>query len=172
MIGILAANRAPERFARLVLVGPSPRYLDDPADGYVGGFTDADIAGLLEFLERDYTSWAAVMAPTIMGTPERPELGEQLREMFCRTDPEVAAVFGRATFLSDNRADLGDVRVPTLVLQCAHDLIAPEPVGQYVADRIPGASLVRLGARGHCPNMSAPGETSEAIRGYLDRELV
>jgi sigma-B regulation protein RsbQ len=172
MIGILAANRAPERFARLVLVGPSPRYLDDPADGYVGGFTDADIAGLLEFLERDYTSWAAVMAPTIMGTPERPELGEQLREMFCRTDPEVAAVFGRATFLSDNRADLGDVRVPTLVLQCAHDLIAPEPVGQYVADRIPGASLVRLGARGHCPNMSAPGETSEVIRGYLDRELV
>jgi len=169
MIGLLAANRAPHRFAQLVLVGPSPRYLDDPAEGYVGGFTDADIAGLLETLERDYAAWAAVMAPTIMGTPEQPELGEELRQMFCRTDPEVAATFARATFLSDNRADLAEVRVPTLVLQCTDDVIAPDPVGQYVADHIAGSTLVRLSARGHCPNMSAPAETAQAIRGYLDR---
>jgi sigma-B regulation protein RsbQ len=169
MIGLLAANRAPDRFARLVLVGPSPRYLDDPDDGYVGGFTPRDIDGLLETLERDYSAWAAVMAPTIMGTPEQPELAEELREMFCRTDPEVAAVFARATFLADNRADLGLVRVPTLVLQCAEDVIAPDSVGRYVADRIPGSTFVRLSARGHCPNMSAPDETARAIRGYLDR---
>jgi sigma-B regulation protein RsbQ len=109
------------------------------------------------------------MAPTIMGTPERPELGEELRQMFCDTDPGIAAVFARATFLSDYRDALSEVQVPALVLQCAHDLIAPDPVGQYVADRIPESTLVRLEAHGHCPNMSAPAETADAIRGFLDR---
>jgi sigma-B regulation protein RsbQ len=169
MIGVLAANRAPHRFSQLVLVAPSPRYLDDPADGYAGGFTEADIAALLESLDADYAGWAAVMAPTIMGVPDRPELGEELRQMFCRTDPEVASTFARATFLADNRADLALVRVPTLVLQCAEDVIAPDPVGTYVAEHIPDSRLVRLEARGHCPNLSAPQETAQAIRGYLDR---
>jgi sigma-B regulation protein RsbQ len=169
MIGILAANQAPSRFAHLVLVGPSPRYIDDPAEDYVGGFTEADVDALLESLEQDFAAWAAVMAPTIMGVPDRPELGEELRTMFCRTDPEVALTFARATFRADNRADLQKVRVPTLVLQSTDDVIAPELVGAYVAEHIPGSTLVQLAARGHCPNLSAPEETARAIRGYLDR---
>src|ERR1051326_8338039 len=119
MIGVLAAASDPSRFDRLVLVGPSPRYLDD--DGYVGGFSRKDIDGLLDSLESNYLGWSAAMAPVIMGNPDRPELGEELTNSFCRTDPAIAREFARVTFLSDNRADLRTVNVPCLVLQCSDD---------------------------------------------------
>jgi sigma-B regulation protein RsbQ len=167
MIGVLAAAQQPERFARLVLVGPSPRYIDD--DGYVGGFTREDIDGLLESLESNYLGWSSAMAPAIMGNADRPELGEELTNSFCRTDPEIAAQFARTTFLSDNRADLGRVRIPALVLQCSDDVIAPEAVGQYVHARLADSSYVLLDATGHCPNLSAPDETVEAIEEFLAR---
>src|SRR3712207_2563063 len=165
MIGVLAATRRPERFARLALVSPSPRYLND--EGYVGGFTEEDIAGLLDSLESNYLGWSSAMAPVIMGNADRPELGEELTNSFCRTDPEIAASFARATFLSDNRADLARVAVPSLVLQCTDDAIAPIGVGEYVASEIPDASYTLLDATGHCPNLSAPDETVAAIRAFL-----
>jgi sigma-B regulation protein RsbQ len=167
MIGVLAAAQQPERFARLVLVGPSPRYIDD--DGYVGGFTREDIDGLLESLESNYLGWSSAMAPAIMGNADRPELGEELTNSFCRTDPEIAAQFARTTFLSDNRADLGRVSIPALVLQCSDDVIAPEAVGEYVHAQLAGSSYVLLDATGHCPNLSAPDETVEAIEEFLAR---
>jgi sigma-B regulation protein RsbQ len=165
MIGVLAARRAPELFGALVMVGPSPRYVDD--DGYVGGFTRADIAGLLDALDSNHLGWSAAMAPVIMGNPDRPELSQELTNSFCRTDPAIARQFARVTFLSDNRADLPHVRIPTLVLQSTADAIAPEVVGRYVADRVPGSRLVRLRATGHCPHLSAPVETTAAIRAFL-----
>lgn len=165
MIGVLAAAQEPERFAKLVLVGPSPRYIDD--DSYTGGFTREDIDELLESLESNYLGWSAAMAPVIMGVPERPELGEELTNSFCRADPEIARNFARATFLSDNRDDLRRVTVPTLILQCSDDVIAPETVGEYVRDQIPGSRLVLLAATGHCPNLSAPEETVEAMRSFV-----
>jgi sigma-B regulation protein RsbQ len=165
MIGVLAARREPDRFARLVLVGPSPRYIDD--GDYVGGFSAEDIEGLLESLESNYLGWSGAMAPVIMGRPDRPELGEELTNSFCRTDPEIASAFARVTFLSDNRADLAQVRTPTLVLQCSDDVIAPDAVGEFVHRAVPGSELVRLRATGHCPNLSAPEETVAAIRAYL-----
>jgi sigma-B regulation protein RsbQ len=165
MIGVLAAAERPDRFARLVLVGPSPRYLDD--EGYRGGFTREDIEGLLASLESNYLGWSSTMAPVIMGNPDRPELGEELTNSFCRTDPEIAAAFARATFLSDNRDDLGRVRIPALVLQCSDDVIAPAEVGQYVHERLEGSRFVQLAATGHCPNLSAPGETVAAIKAFL-----
>ncbi|MEN3342337.1 MAG: sigma-B regulation protein RsbQ [Actinomycetota bacterium] len=167
MIGVLAANREPERFDRLVLVGPSPCYIDDGA--YVGGFSSEDIAGLLRSLESNYLGWSSAMAPAIMGNSERPELGEELTNSFCRTDPKIAEHFARVTFLSDNRADLHEVRVPTLVLQCSEDVIAPLDVGSYVHRSIPGSELVVLRATGHCPNLSAPDETIAAIEEFLPR---
>jgi sigma-B regulation protein RsbQ len=167
MIGALAALAAPELFDHLVMVGPSPRYIDDAAAGYVGGFSDADIRELVETVDRNHLSWSVGMAPVIMGNAERPELGAELVASFCRVDPEVASVFVRATFLSDNRRDLSQVSVPTLVLQCSHDVIAPEAVGRYVHDRIEGSEFVQLEASGHCPNLSAPDETGAAIRTYL-----
>ena len=165
MIGVLAAVEQPERFARLVLVGPSPRYVD--ADGYTGGFSRDDIDGLLESLDSNYLGWSSAMAPVIMGNADRPELGEELINSFCSTDPEIARRFARVTFLSDNRDDLGRVQTPTVVLQCSDDAIAPDAVGEYVAARIPGAELVRLRATGHCPNLSAPDETAAAIKSFL-----
>jgi sigma-B regulation protein RsbQ len=165
MIGVLAAKAEPERFGRLVLVGPSPRYIDD--DGYVGGFTREDIDGLLDSLESNYLGWSSTMAPVIVGNPDRPELGEELTNSFCRTDPHIAAQFARVTFLSDNRADLEAVQTPTLVLQCSDDAIAPQPVGEYVQARLANSELVLLRAIGHCPNLSAPDELISEIRAFL-----
>jgi len=167
MIGALAAADAPDRFARLVMVGPSPRYLDDPDSGYVGGFGPDDIEGLLESLESNYLGWSAAMAPAIVGNPDRPELGAELTESFCRADPEIQKRFARATFLADNRADLERVATPALVLQCSDDIIAPDVVGEYVHEHLAGSTLVRMRATGHCPNLSAPDETTEAIEAYL-----
>lgn len=165
MIGVLAAIREPERFDRLVLVGPSPRYLDD--DDYVGGFGKADIDEMLESLDSNYLGWSSVMAPVIMGNPERPELGTELTNSFCRTDPEIARKFASVTFLGDNRDDLPKLRTPALILQCSDDVIAPAAVGDYVHRHTPGSTLVAMNATGHCPNLSAPEETVAAIRAYL-----
>jgi sigma-B regulation protein RsbQ len=165
MIGVLAAAREPERFTKLVLIGPSPRYID--GDGYTGGFTLQDIEELLESMNSNFLGWSSAMAPAIMGNADRPELGEELTESFCRTDPDIAARFARATFMSDNRADLATVAVPTLVLQCSDDVIAPTVVGEYVHREIPGSVFVQLEATGHCPNLSAPRETVDAIRAFL-----
>jgi sigma-B regulation protein RsbQ len=166
MVGVLAANAAPERFARLVLVGPSPRYVNDPP-GYVGGFERADIEGLLETMDKNYIGWANHLAPAIMQNGDRPELGDELTASFCSTDPVIARRFAEATFYADNRADLAAVRVPSLVLQCADDIIAPREVGEYVHRALPDSTLRFIRATGHCPHMSAPEETVQLIREYL-----
>ncbi|WP_405798729.1 alpha/beta fold hydrolase [Streptomyces longwoodensis] len=165
MIGVLAAAQVPERIGALVMVGPSPRYIDD--EGYRGGFSAADIDELLDSLESNYLGWSAVMAPVIMGNPERPELGDELKNSFCATDPDMARVFARTTFLSDSRDDLKTVSVPTLVLECTQDVIAPREVGAFVHRSIPGSTLITLEATGHCPHLSAPEATNAAIRSFL-----
>jgi sigma-B regulation protein RsbQ len=165
MIGILAAAEEPERFAKLVLVGPSPRYIDE--EDYVGGFTTEDIEGLLDSLDSNYLGWSTAFGPVIMGRPDRPELGEELTNSFCRTDPAIAKHFARVTFTSDNRADLDRVETPALVLQCSDDVIAPTAVGEYVHARLRNSEIVHLRASGHCPNLSAPDETVAAIRAFL-----
>jgi sigma-B regulation protein RsbQ len=165
MIGLLAAAASPGRFGALVLLGPSPRYVDD--DGYVGGFTLGDIEEMLDSLDSNYLGWSGAMAPVIMGNGDRPELGEELTNSFCRADPEIAAHFARVTFLSDNRADLARVQTPSLILQCSRDVIAPEAVGAYMHAHLFGSRLVQLQASGHCPNLSASSETIAAISAYL-----
>lgn len=165
MIGVLAAARTPDRFGALVLVGPSPRYIN--TDGYTGGYEQEDIDSLLDALDANYLGWSASMAPLIMGNSETPALGEALTDSFCSVDPTIARHFARVTFLSDNRRDLREVTTPTLVLQCQADIIAPLAVGQYVHDEIPGSSLVVMNATGHCPNLSAPEELRDEIRAFL-----
>ncbi|WP_406379889.1 alpha/beta fold hydrolase [Streptomyces sp. NBC_00197] len=165
MVGVLAAAKAPQRFSSLVMVAPSPRYIDE--DGYRGGFSADDIDELLESLESNYLGWSAAMAPVIMGNPERPELGEELSTSFCATDPAMARVFARTTFLSDSRDDLKKVTVPTLVLECSQDVIAPREVGAYVHQAIPGSRLITLEATGHCPQLSAPQATAAAVTEFL-----
>lgn len=164
MIGALAAIEDPTRFAKLVMLTPSPCYIDD--DGYRGGFSRADIDELLESLEANYLGWSQAMAPVIMGTPDRPDLQDQLTDSFCRANPERARVFARTTFLSDTREDLAKVPVPTLVIECAQDAIAPREVGSFVNEQVPGSRLVTLDASGHCPHVSAPDATAAAIAGF------
>jgi sigma-B regulation protein RsbQ len=165
MIGALASLNAPEMFSDLVMVGPSPRYVDD--GDYVGGFSHNQVEELLEFLADNHLGWSAAMAPAIIGNPDRPELGERLTNSFCATDPEIARQFARTTFFSDNRADLPRLAVRTLVLQCREDIIAPPCVGEYVHAQVPNSTYVLLNATGHCPNLSAPDEVTAAIRAFV-----
>jgi sigma-B regulation protein RsbQ len=167
MIGGLAAIRRPGLFASLVVVGPSPCYVDDASTGYVGGFSAKQIAELLDSLDDNYLGWSRAMAPAIMGNPERPELGEELANSFCRTDPHIAKQFARVTFLSDTRADLPRITTPSLILQCAVDVIAPVSVGEYLQRAMPDSELVVLQAHGHCPQLSEPQATVAAMEKFL-----
>ncbi|MGJ8696191.1 MAG: alpha/beta fold hydrolase [Verrucomicrobiaceae bacterium] len=165
MIGVIAAGMVPGMFKALVLVGPSPCYIDE--EGYRGGFSEAEIEELLESLDSNHFGWSMSMAPVIMGNPDRGELGQELAESFCRTDPEIAKHFARTTFLSDYRESLGATEVPSLILQCSNDVIAPLEVGEYVHSQMKNSTLVVMKATGHCPNLSAPEETIEAIKSFL-----
>ncbi|HEY2027229.1 MAG TPA: alpha/beta hydrolase [Gemmatimonadaceae bacterium] len=165
MIGVLAANREPERFDRLVLLGPSPRYVNDGS--YVGGFERADLDGLIDMMDRNFIGWANFLAPVIMKNPDRPELEAELEASFCSTDPIIARRFAEATFFADNRTDAARVRVPSLIVQCADDSLAPQSVGEYLHRIMPGSTFRLLDVTGHCPHMSHPEETIAAIREYL-----
>jgi sigma-B regulation protein RsbQ len=165
MVGILAAIEEPDRFERLVLIGPSPRYIND--ESYVGGFERGDVIGLLEMMDRNFIGWANFLAPAIMKNPDRPELGEELASSFCSTDPVIARRFAEVTFLSDNRADLERLTVPSLILQCSDDMIAPRAVGDYVHAQLPGSTFQQMQATGHCPHMSHPEETVALIEAWL-----
>ena len=168
IIGVLAIAAHPQLFEQLIMVGPSPCYVNQ--GDYVGGFARADIDGLIESLDSNYLGWASTMAPVLMGTPAQPELVDELRNSFCRMRPDIARAFGRLTFLSDNRADLPRVRARSLVMQVQDDLIAPVTVGQYVQQHMPNAELVLLPTRGHCPHLSAPELTIAAMRAFLECE--
>lgn len=165
MIGILASIEAPDLFSELVLIGPSPRYIND--EGYEGGFTREEIDELLEFLDDNHLGWSAAMGPVIMGNPDRPELSEELVNSFCRTDPDIAKAFARVTFLSDNRSDLERCQARALVIQCKQDVIAQQGVGEYVRDHLPKGEMVVIDATGHCPNLSAPAQVISAIKAFV-----
>jgi sigma-B regulation protein RsbQ len=166
-VALLAHLAEPARFTTLALVGPSARYVDDPSGGYVGGLSEEELEGLLDLVDRNFAGWSTMMAPAIMGNPERPELGEELEASFCSTDPDIASRWARVTFGADIRPALPRVRAPTLVLQCSEDPIVPDATGRWMAERIPGCSFVQLAATGHCPHLSAPGETAAELRRFL-----
>lgn len=166
IIGILAAQREPERFSRLILVGPSASYINEPP-GYMGGFERADIEGLLELMDKNDLGWASFLAPVVMKNAERPELGKELEQSFCATDPKIARRFAEVTFLSDHRADLAKTKVPALILQCSDDSIAPVTAGRYVERHLAGSVFRQLEAVGHCPHMSHPAEVIRVTREYL-----
>jgi sigma-B regulation protein RsbQ len=166
VIGMLASIREPERFERLILIGPSPCYINDPP-AYVGGFERADIEGLLDVMEKNYIGWASFLAPVVMKNPERPELTRELGESFCSTDPKIARRFAEVTFFSDNRSDLPKVTIPSLIMQCSDDAIAPLGVGDYLRRHLPQSTLRVMRATGHCPHMSHPEETTQIIKEYL-----
>ncbi|MDR5777423.1 MULTISPECIES: alpha/beta hydrolase [unclassified Caballeronia] len=164
-IGMLAALQSPEKFAANIMIGPSPCFINDGE--YVGGFERDDIEEMLETLENNYLGWAGSMAPAIMGAPERPELGEELANSFCRTDPDIAAHFARVTFLADHRRELSSVTTPTLIIQSNDDLLAPVAVGEYMHKTIVGSTLAVVDNVGHCPHLSAPEPSGAATQAFL-----
>jgi sigma-B regulation protein RsbQ len=164
-IGMLAAIRSPRTFDKLVLVAPSPSFIND--DGYTGGFSKSDIDELLEVLSTNYLGWSSTMGPFIMGNPERPDLAAELTDSFCRTDPHIARHFARVAFLSNIRAELPLLSRPALILQCSEDSIAPQAVGQFMHGQLRDSRLILMKAHGHCPHMSNPDDTISAIRSFL-----
>lgn len=169
MVGVLAAIEAPELFERLILVGPSPSYINE--GDYVGGFDSHDIEQMLEFLDTNYLGWSSAMAPAIMGNADRPELAGELENSFCRTDPTIARHFARTTFFSDHRDVLPHLKTPSLILQCSDDVIAPDAVGRYMHAALAQSTFVQMRANGHCPNLSAPQETVDEIKKYLSSPI-
>jgi sigma-B regulation protein RsbQ len=166
IIGLIAANKAPDIFKSLILIGPSPSYINQ--GDYIGGFSSSEIDELLESMNNNHLGWSMAMAPVIMGNPEREELGKELANSFCKTDPEIAKHFAKTTFLTDKRDILQQTKVPVLILQCSNDIIAPLEVGHYMHKQIENSKLVVMKATGHCPNLSAPEETIAAIRSFLN----
>lgn len=171
-IGVLAEIKRPDLFEKIILLTPSPCYIND--EDYYGGFNRSDIEELLELLESNYLGWTSTITPVIMGNPEQPQLTQELHNRFCANNPDIATHFAKVTFLSDHREDFAKVNKDTLILQAANDVIAPDTVGEYLHRIIPQSKLHKMNAQGHCPHLSAPAETVRAIRGYLtaDKALI
>ncbi len=166
IIGVLAAKMRPGLFSQMIMIGPSPRYINEPPQ-YVGGFDRPEIEGLLDLMDKNFLGWASFLAPVVMQNQDRPELQGELEKSFCAMDPKIARRFAEVTFLSDNREDLKDFSIPSLIMQCSDDAIAPAAVGAYVRDRLPQSTLRMLRATGHCPHMSHPEETIEVMKEHL-----
>ena len=166
-IALLAANRAPERVARLVLVSPSPAFMNDAQAQYTGGFSREDLAGLLGFLDENHLGWSAQMAPTIAGQPAGEPAAEELTQSFCRTDPDIARHFGHVTFFADSRSAFARAARPALILHCDDDALVPMSVADWMRDAVPGATLQVIAATGHCPHMTVPDEVASQMRAYL-----
>ena len=171
MIGALAAIQEPGRFSSLIMIGPSPKYINELPE-YIGGFDKKDLEGLLDVMDNNYIGWANYLAPVVMKNPERPALTAELEESFCSTDPVITRKFAEVTFFSDNREDLSKISIPCLVLQCSEDAIAPDSVGEYTYQNIPDSEFVKMEATGHCPHMSHPEETIALIKKFLESKKV
>jgi sigma-B regulation protein RsbQ len=169
MIGTLAALQSPGIFSKLIFVCPSPRYINDPE--YNGGFSREDLEGLLEVMDNNYAGWAHFLAPVVMQNPEMPNLTKELETSFCNSDPFITRKFAQVTFFSDNRKDLHKLNLPVLILQCAEDAIAPDNIGEFMHQKIKGSMLVKMKATGHCPHMSHPEETINAIMQFIESDI-
>ena len=170
MIGVIAAVSEPERFSKMVLISPSPRFINEK--GYAGGFEQKDINELLAAMEADYNGWSHGFSPVMMGANESPELVMGLTNSFVRTNPAIAKHFARVTFFSDTRAELGFLTIPTLIVQSAHDIIAPLAVGHYINEQLADSRMVVVETGGHCPHLSAPQKSLSAMDHFLHHETV
>ncbi len=166
MVGVLASIKRPDLFSHLIMVGPSPRYIND--DHYFGGFNERNILELITTLESNYLGWASSISPVIAGRPDKPEFQEELKESFCSMPLHIAEQFAKVTFLGDNRDDLSKVSIPSLVIQSNPDSIAPVEVGRFVQEKIPNCQYVELNSPGHCPHLTEPEQTILAIQTFLN----
>lgn len=166
MIGALVDIKRPKLLENLIMVSPSPCYINK--DEYIGGFTVNDINELMESLEANYLGWSSAITPVIMSNADRPELSQELENSFCRNDPKIAQHFAKVTFLGDYRKEVNHISADTLIMQCSADVIAPIEVGKYLHENIENSTISIMKATGHCPNLSAPNETIQVIKNFLN----
>lgn len=167
MIGALASIERPDLMEQMIMIGPSPYYLNEP--GYSGGFDKTDVDALLDMMEINFREWAKYLAPVAMGEAAEPDMTKSFENTLCSNDPNIARKFAEVTFTSDSRDVLGEVKTPTLILQTQYDAIAPVEVGQYIHANIPSSELVLMEATGHNPHISYPEETVACISAYLNK---
>lgn len=168
MIGMLAAIEEPQHFSKLIMIGPSPCYIND--GNYNGGFEEKDIEELLEMMEMNFSGWASYLAPVAMDAPKDSPLTQELETAFVSVNPRIAREFAEATFYCDYRNKVKNLQVPTLIVQCSNDSIVPIEVGQFLYKQIENSELVIMDVRGHYPHISRPTETAEIIKHYLSQE--
>lgn len=166
IVGALAVAGRPELFDQLIMLGPSPRYINEGE--YFGGFDQQDIDELVETLEANYLGWSSFITPVIIGNADKEEFAEELKNSFCSMEPAIAKHFAKVTFVGDYREDLANVKIPTLIIQSYPDAIAPVAVGKYVHEKIPGSHYVQLASSGHCPHLTSPELVISAIQTYIN----
>jgi sigma-B regulation protein RsbQ len=165
LVALLATIAAPHYFTQAVLLAVSPSHLNQP--GYYGGFDEADVRELLAAASANYWHWATKLAFLLMGEGQAAALGHELATQFCQADQAIAQQAAYVTFLSDHRADLPRVSVPTHLLQCADDVAVPAEVNTYLLAHLPQATLTLLPTTGHCPHLSAPQYVLAALQQVL-----
>ena len=164
-IASLASSLCPTRISGLALVAPSPFFMND--GDYIGGFARETLDGLVDLMEQNFFGWTGQVTPLIAGDGDTGPATTELSESFCRTDPDIAKHFGRVTFLSDHRADMKLVTTQAIIIQCAHDTLAPVTVGHWLFGNMRDAQLAVIDATGHCPHLTAAEITTDQIRAFL-----
>lgn len=167
MIGILASIEKPEYFENLILIGSSPRYLNEHPN-YHGGYDESDIEELITMMEMNFSGWATLAAANFMNNPDRPLLTEQLIEVYNEEDPAMMKSFAEVVFLSDHRQDLPEVTIPSLIMQCSEDSIVPLESAEYLHKHLKNSKLIVMEATGHYPQISYPEETVNTILEYIN----
>jgi sigma-B regulation protein RsbQ len=163
MIGLLASLANPGMFSSMVMLAPSPRYVNDPPD-YVGGFQSSDVDDVLALMDQNYLGWAKTFSS--LAAPQE-SVAKQLDASFCAGDPETLRLFAEVTFRVDLRAQLSRVTAPSLIVQCTDDAIAPVSVGKYMHEHMPRSSYRLVEEVGHCPHLSNPALVEGVVREFL-----
>ncbi len=165
MVGALAALREPQRFDKLVLIGASPRYMDEP--GYHGGFTTDGLNALYRAVSASPSDWADQFAPAAMGNADRPSLAQHFADTIKRIPKEQVLTVLCAIFQSDHRAEIARLTQPTLLIQARDDIAVPLEVAQYLHAHIRDSRLEVVNASGHLPHISAPLEVLRVLLPFL-----
>ncbi|MGE5491548.1 MAG: alpha/beta fold hydrolase [Actinomycetota bacterium] len=168
MIGILAANGQPGLFSSLSLIGSSARYVDDPATGYVGGFSHGQIDNLIASMKSDYAAWANGFAQLVISNPDRPHLAIGFSRSLLALRPDIASAVLEMILRTDHRADAKRVALPTQVLQTGRDPAVPISAARWLAEATRAIDFRVLAVEGHFPHIIDPAKVGAALLEFLE----
>lgn len=165
MIGLLAAIKRPEFFAKMVLVGASPRYLNDK--DYEGGFEQKGLDEIFDTMANNYFAWVSGFSAAAMANPENPHLAENFASTLKAIRPDIAQSVARVIFQSDYRKEVSKLNKPTLLIQAKEDIAVPLSVAEYLHQKIANSKLKVIDAYGHFPHISAPEAVIKEIEQFI-----